>query len=1418
MGKIKGFIVASMIFGVHGKLRLPNLFPNILAPNLDSVQPLAVAGLAVYKLRLMDAGTDRPIPSFEIGANSKDPVLVDLAKLATTQLNIEALTNGTAQSIRWAWNGQSRVENTARFAFCGNKGDNFAVCPSLKAGFNATITVTPYTEKNGKGIAGEALSAQLVVYRTVARDVGLTLMHGDSDKVIGPLQNSTVIVLKQTPSLNVKATVDPFLSPQVTSVLYVLDGRLVAVETTAPYTMNGQGKKSVWKPSVGRHNLTVTAYSRKNGAGTRLASTFVKFVVVPVSTPAPVAKQTSTEQPLSQPTAAPVSRPVTERPVVTVATEKPVTNGPAAAKSATMVPVAGGRVTETPVATRAPSKAPATNAPSKAPVTNAPSKAPVTNAPIKVPVTNAPSKVPVTNAPSKAPMTNAPSKAPVTKAPVPIPISFIHDIEGTGNQVAIEGIVTSVIRDADRKAVGFFLQEEDSHADSNSATSEGIYVLCCNNFDKDDRVHKDDANQMGLKESILDTCGCATEMMAGDKIKAVGIADTMGDSRILDMSERSSSFSISSSNNPLPSTVIISLPAEMDLYDSTNFKKYEGMLVTLANSSAVVADVSLIAAFGAVAVDRQRNFQFTQLSAPDSDGAEEHFERLLGQMLWLDDDSDDVYTATSRKVDRPYAFGLSRTNRIRVGDQAKDVTGVLQHFPLLSAWRLRPVQGLNYTFQSAEAPPVNPASVPGDLRIVSYNLENYFITVNVGEHRCHQTNPFSTCPDTHSTQELDRQTAKIVAALEKMDADIVGLVGLENSSGDDAALERLVLELNTGSVPGSRKYNYLSTGGIGEHAVRSGFIFKPASVALYNPYFVVNGRGNSEVASFNDQANRPTLVQSYSEVSPFNDRANRPTLIQSFMKIDSGRLLTIALNDFASRDEEDCGEEWTGQGSCSGAREEAADAVAQIMKENPTSVFSPNTMIMGALNSYAMENVIVNSLQDFVNPISHMEYNSVAYCQFGTLDYALVGPKLADHVTGSTVWHINADECPLFDYDDDIQDATEYSFERKSSASPLYSPDAFRSSGRDPIIVGLDLQPNAEQYADLRITEVRFDAVSRDNEWFELYNNGKWETNLESWSLVVNGNTFVLPNVSIPAGGYLIFGSSETIRVVQVDIEPTSVEIRPIIKKSLTVNEIVMVDVQYSSNITLYTTSAVSSIALLGPGNDLVTHIYGYTTPSWLFANVSANGASLALMSVDSDQVVGWCASKSSTPGKANDCVLIVITEVMQDQANQRGWIEIYNRGKTSVDLSGWTMEYIGGDKYFVIEGEFKIDPGEYKVFGASPETSLHLSVVLQETVESQENALSVIESKENGGLSFDYQYSNAFPVSPKYGNFLRLHDGFGPNFPLFYLGPELVQPVSLAIRHVNVRSDETTNFCLSTTSYGSESGKGTPGAVNDCV
>ena len=123
-------------------------------------------------------------------------------------------------------------------------------------------------------------------------------------------------------------------------------------------------------------------------------------------------------------------------------------------------------------------------------------------------------------------------------------------------------------------------------------------------------------------------------------------------------------------------------------------------------------------------------------------------------------------------------------------------------------------------------------------------------------------------------------------------------------------------------------------------------------------------------------------------------------------------------------------------------------------------------LIIGDMNSYAKEDPIVTlqnaGYTDLVGASGGPPaYGYVFDGQLGYLDHALANASLTPQVAGVAEWHINADEIPLFDYNDDVRTADEATFEEESDTLPLYQPNAFRTSDHDPVIIGLALaRPN----------------------------------------------------------------------------------------------------------------------------------------------------------------------------------------------------------------------------------------------------------------------------------------------------------------------------------------------------------------------
>ncbi|MGH9270308.1 MAG: ExeM/NucH family extracellular endonuclease, partial [Ilumatobacteraceae bacterium] len=196
------------------------------------------------------------------------------------------------------------------------------------------------------------------------------------------------------------------------------------------------------------------------------------------------------------------------------------------------------------------------------------------------------------------------------------------------------------------------------------------------------------------------------------------------------------------------------------------------------------------------------------------------------------------------------------------------------------------------------------------------------------------------------------------------------------------------------------------------------------------------------------------------------DNLNRPALIQTFEEVRTGERVTVAVNHLKSKGSSCAAigdpDRLDGQGNCPGTRTNAAAALADYLATDPTGSGDPDFLILGDLNAYRREDPITtltsagytDLIEEFVGDEA---YSFLFDGQLGYLDHALATPSLVGQVTGVTEWAINADEPPLFDYNDTVLDPGEASFERESAARELYRPDPRRSSDHNPLVVGLDL-------------------------------------------------------------------------------------------------------------------------------------------------------------------------------------------------------------------------------------------------------------------------------------------------------------------------------------------------------------------------
>ena len=287
----------------------------------------------------------------------------------------------------------------------------------------------------------------------------------------------------------------------------------------------------------------------------------------------------------------------------------------------------------------------------------------------------------------------------------------------------------------------------------------------------------------------------------------------------------------------------------------------------------MVSEYFNLARYGEIVLTAaERPYQFTHDNAPDVAGYQAFLDDLATRRITLDDDNNDQNDATTGAVDEAYPFpspswpdgGLSIDDPIRGGQTIAGLTGVMHWSfagqPDTDAWRIRPIDAVPYTFTDATPRETVPTDVGGDLTVASFNVLNYFPTIDLTAGRdegdCGPTET-ADCRGADSQAELDRQRAKIVAALATMDADVVGLIEIENAAG---AVQDLVDQLN--ATVGDGTYAQLDTGTIGTDAIRVGFIYKPATVTPTGDFAVLDSAVDPR---FVDTKNRPMLIQTFTE-------------------------------------------------------------------------------------------------------------------------------------------------------------------------------------------------------------------------------------------------------------------------------------------------------------------------------------------------------------------------------------------------------------------------------------------------------------------------------------------------------------------------------------------------------------------------
>ena len=365
---------------------------------------------------------------------------------------------------------------------------------------------------------------------------------------------------------------------------------------------------------------------------------------------------------------------------------------------------------------------------------------------------------------------------------------------------------------------------------------------------------------------------------------------------------------------------------------------------------------------------------------------------------------------SNQKEPRPLPFDSlfsGPQKSLRTGSEIEPLVGVVSQFN--NRYRFQPLDTPQLKEPGKTVVSETPEKAGGTLRIASFNVLNFFNGNGQGQ-------GFPTPRGADTPEEMKRQQAKIVAAINALNADVIGIMEVENDGfGEHSAIRQLVDALNDS---GSATY-YISepqAQRIGGDQITVGLIYNKDTISA-SSHALVNTAGAFAWGS-------------------------RPPLAQTLKDKNTGEEFTVIVNHFKSKgscpedNESPNSNQNDGQACWNDLRVKSAEQLTEWIAEEAF----PNAVLLGDFNAYYKEDPIrYFSENGFHNPSKATDYSYVYDSQAGALDHIFVADTLKDNVSG--VYHLpfNADEPWIYDYRN----------------ADFYEPTPYRSSDHDPLVLDL---------------------------------------------------------------------------------------------------------------------------------------------------------------------------------------------------------------------------------------------------------------------------------------------------------------------------------------------------------------------------
>ncbi|WP_285163442.1 ExeM/NucH family extracellular endonuclease [Shewanella goraebulensis] len=650
-------------------------------------------------------------------------------------------------------------------------------------------------------------------------------------------------------------------------------------------------------------------------------------------------------------------------------------------------------------------------------------------------------------------------------------ITPIYEIQGAGStsplvaeggnesihEVTTTGVVTAR---ADRLYKGFFIQ--DPQGDGSPLTSDGIFV------------HWGDS--------------APAKIVPGMEICVTGkVQEYSGFTQI--NIEKQQKFTLGNHLGELAATPL-QVQEGQSLVQA--LERLEGMKVVLTTAS----DMKVTRSFS-LDYDSYRNnmvlshqaplMKATQVYSPlSTDAIALHSANIANQLVVESD-----YKAEHGEV--PYFPNFNADNGyIRIGDTLTNIEGVIGYS--YDKYRFMPINEIGASdFVRNNDRSVEPAIAnQGDLRVASFNVLNFFNSEFGGD-----PNPLGHNRGAKIESEMLLQRTKIVNAMAAMNADIIGIMEVENNGfGELSAIQNLVEVLNA-KLPAKLAYQFVEVtdngGFVGSDAIAVGLLYRPEVVTL---------DGIAKVIVTPEQHIEEGVVtrinDGVKETNPAYHKYQRHSLMQGFLVND--QKLTVVVNHFKSKGS-GCLEDWLSfnedsepedlQGKCNAFRVSAAKVIGESITD-----LEGDVLVIGDLNAYGKEDPLAvltdydaNLNERVIKTASHTRLNGLAHepkgmvidkgfglinlnaqahgaatysysynGELGNLDHALGNSSLAARLVAIEDWHINSVESNLFEYSS------------KYTGELAKSDNVYSSSDHDPVLIAL-AYPQASETKDGEIKE-----------------------------------------------------------------------------------------------------------------------------------------------------------------------------------------------------------------------------------------------------------------------------------------------------------------------------------------------------------